>query len=244
MNRIFRTLSIAALTLINFSAALAHAQVAAPARALVYKGAGSCEEDCSESSAAIAKLAGFEPIFVGPTETDPAIFEGAAIWIQPGGVSSTAAKAMDPLLKDNIRAFIAKGGGYVGFCAGAFLSTAIIGSTKNEGLGIMPGRTVLYESKEPALTLDVSWEGHSRHLYWEGGPFFKFEKADPVEITATYADGTVASARSTYGKGRVYVTGPHPEAPQYWRDYFKLTDPDGLDDDLAVDMILWATKAR
>ncbi|MEK7356255.1 MAG: BPL-N domain-containing protein [Bdellovibrionota bacterium] len=212
-------------------------------QALIYKGPGSCEEDCSESAVEIAKLAGFEPVFVAPDMVDPAIFANAAVWIQPGGKSSTVAKTMAPILKQNLRDFIAAGGGYVGFCAGGFFATALIGSTGNEGLGILPGSSALLESDKDAIMVEVTWGTSTRSLYWEGGPFFKFTQDDPVEVTATYADGTVASARSSYGLGRVYVTGPHPEAPQYWRDYFELEDADGLDSDLAAEMVTWAAAA-
>ena len=42
----------------------------------------------------IAKKEGLEPVFVSPEETDPKIFDGVVLWMQPGGQSSTAAKAM------------------------------------------------------------------------------------------------------------------------------------------------------
>jgi hypothetical protein len=48
--------------------------------------------------------------------------------------------------------------------------------------------------------------------------------------------------RASYGEGRVSVSGVHPEAPQWWRDYYKLQDSDGLDYDLAVGMIRWAAR--
>jgi hypothetical protein len=49
--------------------------------ALIYKGEGSCEEDCSESLAAIAQKMGFETKYVGPQERDYAVFEGASVWL-------------------------------------------------------------------------------------------------------------------------------------------------------------------
>jgi hypothetical protein len=44
----------------------------------------------------------------------------------------------------------------------------------------------------------------------------------------------VAAARARYGKGHVFISGPHPEASRYWPPTW---DPDGLDNDLAVEMI-------
>ena len=220
--------------------ALPTISAASQPRALIYKGPGACEEACPESLAEIAKKDGLEPVFVSPEETDPKIFDGVVLWMQPGGQSSTAARAMAPALKQNLKRFISNGGGYVGFCAGGFLATSIIGDTKNEGLGILPGHSQLVDMKEDAAIMDVQWDGKPRKLYWEGGPYFYFDAGDPVEIRATYVDGTVAAVRASYGFGRVYVTGLHPEAPQFWRDYYKLNDTDGLDNDLVEEMIEWA----
>ena len=212
--------------------------------ALVYQGPGACPEHCSDAAAEMANLAGFETRFVGPNESNRHIFDDAAVWIQPGGVSVTAAQNMDPQLKKNLKAFVGNGGGYVGFCAGAFLATAKIGTSGVDGLGILPGGTELFPSHDEVLILPVTWNQKSRFVYWEGGPFFKVDASHPFEIIATFADGTPAAVRATYKDGRVFVSGPHPEAPQYWRDYFKLTDPDGLDSDLASDMIVWAAGLR
>lgn len=211
--------------------------------ALVYKGPGSCEDGCSEASADVARLAGLTPVFIGPNEKNMAIFNDAVVWLQPGGKSNTVAKNMNSALKNGLKKFIADGGGYVGFCAGGFLATEIIGDTDSKGLGIIPGRSSLLEVKgnPEAAILNTEWNGVTRGLYFEGGPFFAPKKGHPrPEVTAYYDNGSWASVRSYYGKGRVYVTGVHPEAPEDWRTYFKLIDPDGLDQDVAVEMVHWA----
>jgi glutamine amidotransferase-like uncharacterized protein len=221
------------------------ASVAQAADALVYKGPGACDEGCSEAAALVAQMAGLNPVFVGPAETDPNIFKNAAVWIQPGGHSRTVGRNMSDDLKDRIREFVHGGGAYVGFCAGGFYATARIGELKDAGLGLIAGRSKLYEKADAdATVLPLIWDGKERQIYWEGGPAFYPPKDGDVEVTATYPDGTAAAVRDRYGKGRVYVTGAHPEAPQNWRDYYRLADSDGLDYDLAVDMIHWAIKSR
>jgi glutamine amidotransferase-like uncharacterized protein len=37
-----------------------------------------------------------------------------------------------------------------------------------------------------------------------------------VHIVATYEDGNIAALMCPYGKGRVAVCGPHPEARSTW----------------------------
>jgi hypothetical protein len=211
--------------------------------ALVYRGPGACDEGCSDAAALVASHAGLNPVFVGPSENDPSIFENAVIWIQPGGYSKTAADNMTDQLKGWLKSFVSQGGGYVGFCAGGFLATAHIGDLTDPGLGLIPGSSSLYRnSPTGASVLPIEWGGVTRQVYWEGGPAFYVSAQSGAQVTATYPDGTAASIRARYGSGRVYVTGLHPEAPQRWRNYYGLSDSDGLDYDLAVGMIRWARK--
>ena len=213
---------------------------AAP-KALVYKGPGACEEGCSEAAFEVAKLAGLDPVYVGPDAPDANTFKDAVVWLQPGGHASEMLEAMAPDLQEALRNFLQNGGGYVGFCAGAFVTTQKIGDTRNEGLNIFPGKTTLYGSGVDLKK--INWQGHERYLYWEGGPFLS-ELPPSVETIATYESGEVAAARTAYGKGRVFITGLHPEASQKWRDASEIVDPDGTDFDLAVDMIHWAIEAH
>lgn len=213
-------------------------------KALIYLGPGSCPERCSTEAAKIARAAGFQTRFVRPHEINPAIFNDAAIWIQPGGVAVTAMQAMKPQLHDNIRRFVANGGGYVGFCAGGFLATPMIGTSRYAGLGLIPGRSSLRTGDQSAAILPIIWNGVPRSIYYEGGPFFTFMAGAAVEPIASYSDGTISALRAFSGRGRVYVTGLHPEAPQQWRDHFKLADDDGIDHDLAREMMEWAAGLR
>ena len=79
--------------------------------ALVYKGPGSCPEDCSKAAAEMARMAGMNPVYVGPDETRAEIFNDAVVWIQPGGKSSEVSKTMNAILKQLIREFVFRGGG-------------------------------------------------------------------------------------------------------------------------------------
>lgn len=212
--------------------------------ALVYKGPGSCEEDCSEAAAEMARLAGLQPVYVGPEETRPEIFNNAVVWIQPGGKSSKVSKTMNAALKQLIREFVYRGGGYVGFCAGGFYSTELISETGNPGLGMLPGKNHLYEEVQNEIELPtLNWMGVNRKVYWEGGPYFippesKELYSSNYQILALYPNGTPATVSSRYGQGAVVVTGAHPESPRWWKhDGVELNDDDGDDFDLAVDMI-------
>lgn len=220
--------------------------------ALIYKGLGSCSKDqddagdsgfgCSEASAVVARLAGFQYKYVGPNDSPD--FSKAKVWIQPGGISNVAYDTMSDKLKENLIGFIAKGGGYVGFCAGAFIATEVIGGTGEPGLGIFPGSTAPYDYDSARDDvgygfLPIKWNGKSHKVYFEGGPYLYGQK-DNAQITGYFADGSAVSGKAQYGKGRVYVTGAHPEAPPIWSREDKIRDPDGSDYPLAVEMIRWS----
>ena len=216
------------------------------AKALIYSGPGACEEQCAEASFEMARLAGLEPVYVDPENLNAESFKDAVIWIQPGGYASVAARALGNEGMDLIRNFVKDGGGYVGFCAGGFLATNIIGTTRNKGLGIVEGKSAPYKAyRRRGITLEnTKWLSpageQERQIYWEGGAYFKLPRTQTVEAMAWYQrTGQIASVKTHFGAGKVYVTGLHPEAPQSWRDDVKLDDQDGLDYDLAVEMIHW-----
>lgn len=234
--------------------------------ALIYKGPGSCEPSsitsgCSDASAVIAKMAGFKPIFVGVEGVqDPSLLKKAKVWIQPGGRARIQVQKMSSLLKEQIRTFVNNGGGYVGFCAGGFLATEHFGwvdtnpdnSFEADALGLLKGNSRYFDEYDSELNdflmakiLPVKWEGANRQIYWELGPYFDSSTTSTAgyEVTAYYPPtpkGTKAmSVRGMFGKGKVYVTAVHPEAPADWRKYYRLNDQDGVDLDLAVRMVKW-----
>jgi len=234
-----------------FASIVVHADTENQPLALIYKGPGSCSLDqgdagasgygCSEASADVVTAAGFRYSYVGPNDSPS--FADASVWIQPGGVAVTAYFAMAPALRQQIVNFVSGGGGYVGFCAGAYLATSRIGQTRYSGFGIFPGSTAPYSYSvfrndvEYGL-LSVLWNGIKRILYFEGGPYL-YGQGQNAEIIARFNDGLAAAGRATYGKGRVYISGPHPEAPEVWTREDGIANPDGSSLDIATDMIRW-----
>lgn len=226
------------LFLVMFSApAIAH-------DALVWGGPGACQDGCINGALHVTKLAGFDPMLVTPENFDPSIFETAKVWVQPGGKSSIASKSMGRKIREEIKKFIRDGGGYVGFCAGAFLTTPKVGTSSTEGLGIVPGKTQVYRkaSGYPSIEAMTTPVGVKYH-YWEGGPYFTFSGTPKVTITSRYQrTNQINGVETTYGEGKVAVTGTHPEAPQDWYDYANLQDQDGIDNEEAAAMIRKVAK--
>ena len=226
---------------------------------------------CSESAALVAQQAGFNYQYVGPNDfLSEQTLREAKVWIQPGGRARIQEQTMSAQLKKTIVTFVKKGGGYVGFCAGGFLAYQNFGWDTSQGpyeargLGLIQGKSFYYNlfddqitEQNPAKIISTFWENKSVWIYWELGPYFpelsqeaSTSKQNFHEVISRYPvlqgqmSGPILSLRTRYGRGRVFITAVHPEAPQDWRDYFNLNDPDGTDFDLAVQMIQWAANAE
>ncbi len=156
---------------------------------------------------------------------------------------------------DNIRSFVANGGGYFGICAGAYFASDMIMWKQNwlapievynypldlfNGLGL--GAVVSIKewtastgcasgiTKGAAMTsvrIDNSVlpgiDNVLNILYYGGPAFFPnpFAPTTGFTVAATYTvpgdllDGTPAMITYTYGNGKVFLSGPHPEVSFY-----------------------------
>jgi len=219
-----------------------YAQTKRP-KALVYGGYGACTEDCVTGAVAAAEAAGFETDIVYPKYYHKSLLDDVSVWIQPGGTATSQAYSMGTKMMADIKEFINKGGGYVGFCAGAFIATSKIGTSNKNGYGLIPGKTILYEADGYPTIENMTVLGNPRQIYWEGGPYFKLSDEDlkTAQVMGLYLRTNQPSfVRAPFGKGRVFVTGAHPEAPEWWRNYADILDKDGLDYGITNQMIKWA----
>lgn len=216
--------------------------------ALVWNGDGVCKPGCAPAAADVAKSAGFRVKFVNEQTQDFSFFSEAKLWVQPGGVSVTAMRAMGPVLMQQVREMVAGGGGYIGFCAGAFSATTKIGTTEKDGLGLIAGETELYKKTggEHAMYLVNTKDYGKRWMYYAGGPYMKITEEELAsmkgEVFAAYPDGAVAGVRGHYGKGKVAVVGFHPEATRIWKLAMGKWDKDGSDKFFAISMAKYATS--
>ena len=150
-----------------------------------------------------------------------------------GGSGSQQAEAIGEIGRNNVREYIRGGGGYVGVCAGAYLAC----SNFKWGLGILNASTVSskWQRGKAFLDSEITDEGHKIlgdvkgifKVRYGNGPVIKpAERKDiPPYTTITVYKSEIAlngtpvgvmvnspaQAVGAFGKGRVFISSPHPE---------------------------------
>ncbi|MFS8045882.1 BPL-N domain-containing protein [Rhizobium sp. BR 314] len=207
--------------------------------ALIYRGPAGCD-GCSETVAEVLKGSryDFRIEYVGPKDKpiNADTLSRATLYIQPGGGDDVEAAAKD-IGQDSVaavRSFVQKGGRYLGICMGAYLAGS-------PGFELIEGSPGSYVGRPGSLVKDdkdtvtpVIWRDKKRWVYYQDGNILPKKGAT---VLAVYPNHDIAAAVYSFGKGRVGLVGPHPEADQSWYDEFDLKDPDGLDTDLALDLL-------
>lgn len=210
--------------------------------ALVYRGPAS-EPGCPEAVAELlaASRWGFRVRYVGPAERlrlGERALASAAIYAQPGGGTLSRGYKHMRAHRSEIRSFVRGGGKYLGFCLGGYLAGA------TPGFALLPGDTDAYVASRGSgalgdgdTVIDVRWRGSSRPLFFQDGPHFLLQRDADALVLATYPNRTVAAAVTGFGRGRVGVVGPHPEAGRDWFTDAGLAPPALLGTDLGLDLV-------
>jgi glutamine amidotransferase-like uncharacterized protein len=154
--------------------------------------------------------------------------------VQGGGSGSGQAKALQEKGCENIRQFVKDGGGYIGICAGAYLASshytwslnilnAKVVDTKHWARGNGQVKLKLTAAGQEALAIK---EQVVDCRYAQGPLLAPGDQptVEPYKLLATYDSeiaekgapkgvmiGTTALATGNFGKGRVFVSSPHPE---------------------------------
>lgn len=212
--------------------------------ALVYRGPAACP-GCSEAVAELLHSSKwrFDVHYVGPNERlllSASTLQGATLYAQPGG-SGELSQAYQQVKKHAhaLRSYVASGGRYLGICMGGYLAG------RTPGFRLLPGDTDRFIASRGASVrteadtiVKVYWRGHVRCMYFQDGPYFLLDQsATDVMVLATYTNGKIAALVAPYGKGKVAVSGPHPEATAAWYEAAHLVNPEGVHADLGHDLI-------
>ena len=137
--------------------------------------------------------------------------------IIPGGYTAQYVVALGEEGFQQIREFVARGGGYIGICAGAYIAARDVEVlSRPPGLGIIEIendrkagqglRTITIAKPEHPVVKGYTGEVS---IWYQNGPMMK--TGEGVETLTVYEQGGAAIVCATYGQGRVVIFSPHPE---------------------------------
>lgn len=192
--------------------------------ALVYRGPAGCP-GCSEAVVAMLRHSPhhFRIRYVGPQEKRKVTatgLRGAALYVQPGGDGSVARgmRVLGPRAARAIKAWVARGGRYAGFCMGAYFAGT------DPGIGLLGrGNTGQYLATPGAeidstddTVIPVRWGKARRHHFAQDPPYIIASGAPGERVLSRFTNGRINALVRPLGHGAVGVIGTHPEAPRRW----------------------------
>lgn len=186
---------------------------------LIYNGKVAAE-GCPEALAVVAKSIGMNVEYFNSAKQLPDLLLDAAMCMIGGTEDDLGplVKEFTPEIRQKLEDWISAGGGFLGICGGGYIGSK--GWEEDGGfvemLGLVPVLAEEYlEDPDPRI-ITVNWDGAERNIYYAYGPAFVVENAPDIEVIARYSDGRVAVLEMKLGKGRVILSGPHPEADETW----------------------------
>ncbi len=143
--------------------------------------------------------------------------EHCGVLIVPGGYTAAYIPALGVEGFSNIREFVARGGVYIGICAGAYIAARRVEVPGHpEGLGII-NITNTRRRGMGIIEITVTKPHHPiargcprrMRIWYQNGPYI--EPGRGVEVIARYDEKYAAVVCSRYGDGAVVIFSPHPE---------------------------------
>jgi glutamine amidotransferase-like uncharacterized protein len=197
---------------------------AAQARtAIVYDGPTICD-GCADPFVKELRRRGFVVrVLKTHAEIAPALSGQPAVFVIPGGEDAhVRAENWDRRAVAAIRAFVQRGGTFVGVCLGAYWAADWNGEMrKGEGrfepLGLVDAHVTAHTPGRRAdRYVTLNWQGQTRKVYYQDGPQFSLRPGAAARVLATYGNGEAAALLSRFGRGRVALSGAHVEADRSW----------------------------
>lgn len=198
-----------------------------PVRVALYQASGVHPAAFAAEKALLERSDGFECTVVDPSAVAAGLADQDVV-VFMGGSGTQQGRALGDAGKAAVKAFVARGGGYVGVCAGAYL--ALQGEDEFHKLRIVAGRNLTGDAWQRGIAgVEVKAAGRDNFkLFFANGPIFTpapTEGLAPYVALATYVGeiyrlskgtgpgempGTPAIVASAYGAGRVLLFSPNP----------------------------------
>lgn len=204
-----------------------------PIRVALYKGPGTGGNGPPNLLKRLNQAPESSIVQITPAEIQSGALTNYDVVIFGGGSGSKEAEGIGATGREAVRTFVAKGGGYIGICAGAYLAT----SGYPWSLGLVNARTVSPKWQRGKTTVQLELTPVGRELlgdytgrfdcHYANGPIVAPDtKTDlPAFETLAYFRSEVSSngapvgvmidspaiLRGQYHLGRVICVSPHPE---------------------------------
>ena len=188
--------------------------------ALIYNGPVAAS-GATEAVAAIVAQAGLPVKYLSNPEDLPSLLPDAKVFIIGGTEDDLTPliAAFTPAATAALKDYLQNGGRYLGICGGGYMASTGWSEYGGyfTGLGLIPAESGSFLGEPAPQILPVRWLGENREMYYQDGPVFYLKPtAESVRVIARYANGQTAAFLSSYGRGKVAVSGTHPEARQSW----------------------------
>ena len=222
--------------------------------AIIYDGVGTCDGCAYDMGKALSQIQYRVKLIHPQTEPKDRITEEflkrGDLFIIPGGDDEVVLKkALKAEEFTAIQNYVRNGGVFLGSCMGAYFASTILwgeGNPKEPGLGLFQGMVKAHRpTKEPRVE-NIVWKGIHRWMYFQDGPEMipasVAVETETIDVWGRYEDGKIAAVQAAYGRGRVGLLGPHPEANPGWFAEDHISDPDGSDMDQFRDFMKYLMK--
>jgi hypothetical protein len=198
-------------------------------RVAIYDAPGVSAEALQETAALLARTPGFAVAILTPDQVRTSRLAGHHVIIFTGGRGSEQGRLLGEEGRRVVRAFLARGGGYIGVCAGAYL--AIQGREEFHKIEVVAARHLSGDFwRRGVATVVVREIGApgTHGLFYANGPIFEpvaVRGLQPYRPLATFESdvfmeaqgtrpgempGTPAIIASAYRSGRVLLFSPNP----------------------------------
>jgi len=185
----------------------------------IYEGKGTWDESTDATRKLIDSL-GRQAETVSADTIKKQGLSGYAAFVVPGGWAPNYNESLGTEGINAIRDYVRSGGVYIGYCAGAYFASGKVtweGTSYVYPLGLMQGTasgplSTIAKWPDKKMTRVRTEKGLISMLYG-GGPQLFPAAGESVKVLATWEDywDTPAAITFTCGKGRVFITGAHPE---------------------------------
>ena len=200
----------------------------------IYRGDGAPDVAAEDVKVRVDSIPGATVRMLTAAEVGTVDLKAFDVVVFPGGGARTQSKAIGEKGRNNVREYVRGGGGYVGICAGAYLAC----SNRDWNLGLLNAGWIGPETNRGFGYLEMELTPEGRGLLgdvqskfkvrYNNGPVIKPGASTELPAYTTLslfrtevsANGSAvgamvnmpAQAISTFGKGRVFISSPHPES--------------------------------